>query len=114
MMKIIALNYLLFHDVKVTPDDSNSVNDWCILRAQIDTKLFLCLTRAEKLLYQALQKLIFLNAGRLTRDAIIPVCLVMWLLQTTGLPRKLSVKHKTQDFIWYYALCPSHLASLTR
>ncbi|KAG0646993.1 hypothetical protein D0Z07_6089 [Hyphodiscus hymeniophilus] len=80
MMRVIALHYVLYHDIKVTPDDSVPADDWRILRAQIDTKLFKCLFRAEKLVYQALNKLIFLSAGRLTRDAIFPVCLTMWLL----------------------------------
>ena len=80
MVKLIALNYVLFHDIDITPDASNSDGDWRTLRAQIDTKLFQCLYRAEKFVYQRLQKLIFVSSGRLTRDAAVPVCLVMWLL----------------------------------
>ena len=80
MVKLISLNYVLFHDIKITPDASNSDGDWRTLRAQIDTKLFHYLYKAEKFVYGSLQKIIFLSSGRLTRDAAFPVCLVLWLL----------------------------------
>ena len=81
IIKVIALHYVLYHDIRITPRDSMPANDRLILRAQIDTKVFQCLHRAEKLVYQALHRLIFLSAERLTRDAILPVCLTMvWTL----------------------------------
>jgi hypothetical protein len=80
MMKVVVLNYVLNHRIKVTPDDSSPVEAWGVLRAQIDTKLFQCLYRAEKLVYQLLNKLIFRSAGHLTRDAVFPVSLTMWML----------------------------------
>lgn len=81
MMKAMALHYILYHGVKISSYNGAPKNtNTRILNAQIDTKLFQCLYAAERKVYQELQRLIFKSSGQLTRDAIIPVCLTLWLL----------------------------------
>jgi hypothetical protein len=80
MVKLISLNYVLFHDIKIVPDALSSNGDWRTLRAQIDTKLFEYCHRAERAVCKSLHESIFLSSGRLTRDAAFPVCLVLWML----------------------------------
>ena len=82
MMKVIALHYVLYHGVKICDDSkqANDNNNMRTIRAQIDTKLFEALHRAEKTVYKELHRLIFKSSGQLTRDAIVPVCLTFWLL----------------------------------
>jgi hypothetical protein len=72
MVKLISLNYVLFHDIKIVPDALNSNGDWRTLRAQIDTKLFQYLHRAERAVYKSLHKIIFSELRSLDEGRSLP------------------------------------------
>ncbi|TEY47311.1 hypothetical protein BOTCAL_0308g00050 [Botryotinia calthae] len=80
--KIIAFSYMLYKGLKITTPMSQQdiAARYPVLRAQLETKLFNLLRHTEKLVYDELQRLVFKSSGQLSKDAVVPVALVLWLL----------------------------------
>lgn len=59
---------------------SPNQQEFPVIQAQLNTRLFNLLYNSEKLVCQELQRLVFKASGQLPKEAVVPVALAMWLL----------------------------------